>query len=438
MHYLIEMQPGGTRALAFGLSWHTTLGNHPEKVAAKIAARERASAYTRGGARSTVVGLLRTRKRSELPARRVEIFSAAAVFARAFARGPVALRLNVPGGVWLTAAFDGVVVLGTDRIYPSLQAAQAHLAQLRNTYKGLVVYGDQEGERPMPPNALLEQLDTSTRLLRPRHASVRAPAFAWAGFVCLSAWAILLYFPEQDSKTELPGQGPLTSSQALTASWESAISAWAEKTPDHGGQTLLAILRQIEKVPLAPGRWDLTEVDCWPSTWRCTTRYQRGHLGTNQGLRQHLPESWELHWPNLQQAIAQWSLQPPLPTSNLRLDTLPTRQELSLSWTSTLQGLAPALADLALGEALAVSIEAPTETRADGTTAALPATPAVLAQLPGARDLILNGPMRTFYLLALPPGSTIERLQIRRTPGSSAALAISTLSATLTGKIHVK
>lgn len=441
MKYLIEMQPGGTRALAFGLTWRTTLGNDPDAVAAKIAIREKAVAYTRGGARSTVVGLLRTKKRSELPGGRVEVYSAAAVFARAFARGPVALTMKIPGGIWLAAAFDGVVVLGTDVIHPDPAQAQAHLDQLRETYRGLTVYGDQDGERRMPPNALAHQLDASTRLKRTVRRYAQVPILAWAALASLVAWGAAdygydWYQDAQRAKREAERQAARHADPI--ASWQAAVQAWADRTPEHGGPVLQSMLQEVENVPVSAGRWELADIDCDPGAWRCSARYQRAHLGTNQELRDALPSDWALHWPNLQSAVAQWPMAQPAPVQSLRLDALSAGTDLVLSWASRLQRLSPALADLALGEPAAVTIEPPTETQPDGTpaTMALPQDPQL--RLPTARGLIVNGPMRSLYLLALPAGTTLERLQIRRTPLASAGIAASALTATLTGKIHAK
>src|SRR5690606_6953779 len=68
------------------------------------------------------------------------------------------------------------------------------------------------------------------------------------------------------------------------ASWQSAIAAWAANIPEHGGKVLPTLLKEIERVPLSANRWDLSEIDCHPATWRCTARYRRKRLGTNQGL----------------------------------------------------------------------------------------------------------------------------------------------------------
>lgn len=441
MRYLIEMQAGGTRALAFGLNWHSTLGNDPDAVAARIAIREKAAAYTRGGTRSTVVGLLHTARRSELPGRRTEVFSAAAVFARAFARGPVALTLQVPGGIWLSAAFDGVVVVGSDVIYPNRQQAQAHLAQLRETYRGLQVYGDQDDERRLPPNVLLKQLDASTRLRRTPRSYTRAPILAGGLVAALSVWAAAQYLHDRYMHAGRARQQAERAAAQTTdpiASWQAAIADWAARLPDHGGQTLQHMLQQIEQLPVSAGRWDLAEVDCQPGIWRCAARYRRARLGTNQELRQHLPESWALHWPNLDEAVAQWAMTPPATVATLNPDTLPSATALTLFWASSWQALSPALSDLALNETTQVALEAPLDTRPDGTQAplALPQDPRV--RLPIARSLIVNGPMRSLYLLDLPNGSVIERLQIRRTPGAAVALAASTLTATLTGTVHAR
>ena len=441
MKYLIEMQPGATRAMAFGLTWRTTLGNDPDAVAAKIAAREKAVAYTRGGARSTVVGLLRTRKRAELPGGRIEVFSAAAVFARAFARGPVALTMKVPGGIWLAAAFDGVVVLGTDVIHGTEAQARAHLEQLQATYRGLTVYGDHEGQRKLPPNALADQLDASTRLKRTALTYARIPVPVWMALGGLAAWlaadyGYALYRDAQYAKREAERLAAMATDPV--ASWQAAIAAWAAQIPEHGGGVLQTMLREIERVPLSADRWELAEIDCAPAAWRCSAHYRRGHLGTNQGLRDALPSGWTLHWPDLQTAVAQWPMTPPAPSATLQADALPDASEIALSWASMLQQLAPAFADLALGEPAAAAIAPPVETRPDGTQAAIAFPRHHPMRLPTSRELIVNGPMRTLYLLTLPMGSTIARLQVRRTPLASADIAASALSATLTGRIHAQ
>lgn len=439
--YLIEMQPGGNRAMAFGLTWHTTLGNNPDAVAARLAAQEKAVAYTRGGARSTVVGLLRTKKRSELPAGRVELFSAAAVFARAFARGPVALRMAIPGGIWLTAAFDGVVVLGTDVIYEDAGQAQAHLDKLRERYKGLTVYGDQDGDRRMPPNALANQLDASTKLKRVSRSIAQVPLVVWAALGLLVVWVVAdygygLYQDAQRAKRE--AERHVAVAVDPVASWRSAIHTWAQQVPNHGVNVLRTVLTDMEQVPLSAGRWELAEMDCNPHAWQCAARYKRGRLGTNEGLRQALPDEWMLHWPDLDNAVAQWRIAQPSPSQSLQIDSLMTAEDLTLSWASLLQRLSPALSDVALGDIAPVAITPPTQTQFDGTVGNIPLPTTAGVTLPAARDLIVNGPMRSLYLLDLPYGSTIEHIQIRRVPVGSAGLRASALTATLTGKIYAK
>ncbi len=438
--YLIEMQPGGTRAMAFGLTWHTTLGNDPDAVAAKIAVRDKAVAYTRGGARSTVVGLLRTRKRAELPNGRVEVFSAAAVFARGFARGRVALRMDIPGGTWLVAAVDGVVVLGTDVIYETPEEANAHLEQLRATYRGLTVYGDKGNDLRLPNNALANQLDTSTRLKRTTRSFAQVPVIVWAALALLVFWAVAdygygLYQNTQRAKRDAARQAPLPVDPV--ASWSAALRNWAGQVRNHEG-VLPILLHEMANVPLTTARWDLVDMDCTPAAWHCAARYKRGPLGTNDSFRQALPSGWEVRWTDLDNVAVRWHLPQPAPDKPLELDSLLPQEQLTLAWSSTLQRLAPALSDVALGDPTPVAIAPPTETRFDGTLANIAFPQHSELQLPVARNLIVNGPMRSLYLLDLPYGAAIDQVQVRRAPVGSPGINASALTATLTGKIYAK
>lgn len=442
--YLIEMQPGGTRALAFGLSWHTTLGNEPDAVAARLAVREKAVAYTRGGSRSTVVGLLKTRTRAALP--RAEVFSAAAVFARAFPRGPVALRMSLPGGVWLTAAYDGIVIVGTDIIHANDDDAQAHLIKLHQQYRHLLVYGDQTHDIPLPEHALAQHLDTSSRLTLTARLYARLPLSAWLLLGCFSTW-ILIDQGQQLYQSHLQRHPPAVASLPLPdplQQWQTAIDTWASNVPNHAEGTLQTLLREIEQVPLNADRWSLTQIDCSPLSWACTARFKRGRLGSNQALRLALPAQWTLQWPDLDHAVAHWQLPGQEASRNsslqhpLRIHALPTDTHLKLTWATRLQGLLPALNQASLGEANAVSIAPPMHTGPDGAMAAIPRPDPSQLSWPIARQLVVNGPMRSLYLLQLPTGSVIESLQIRHTPTTTTGLSTSTLLATLTGVLHAK
>lgn len=440
MQYLIESQAGGNRALAFGLTWQTTLGNDPDAVAAKLAAKQKATAYTRGGSRSTVVGLLKTKRRAEWP--KSEVYSAAAVFARAFPREAVAVRLKVKNGIWLAAAYDGVVVIGTDVIYSTPQAAQDHLNRLQGQYRNLVVYGDLEGDQRLPANLLVNQLDTSTRLKRTTQTYAQVPVIAWAAVGLIAAWLVVDYgytWYREYRQAQIDAQKSQAQVIDPASSWQIAIQHWASRTPDHSGTALPRVLQEIGSVPLSAGRWELVEVDCSPVVWGCNARYRRSHLGTNQALRDALPSEWSLSFPDLDNAMANWSVDNDIrsePTPALLLDAVPGGNELTLVWASTLQRLAPALANATLGEPLPVSIVPPTQTDSSGVLSNVPLPPGL--QLPISRDLAINGPMRSLHLLNLPAGALIERVQVRRVPVAKVGIDTSALVATLTGKLHAK
>lgn len=439
MEYLIESQAGGNRALAFGLTWQTTLGNEPDAVAAKLAAKQKATAYTRGGSRSTVVGLLKTKRRAEWP--KTEVYSAAAVFARAFPRQAVAVRLKVKNGVWLAAAYDGVVVIGTDVIHPTPEAAQDHLLKLKGQYRNLMVYGDQANDQLLPANLLVNQLDASTRLKRTTLTYAQVPAIAWAAVGLIAAWLVLDYGYSWYREYQQAHVDVLRAQANVvdpSKAWEEAIQAWANQTPDHSGSTLPKLLHEIGEVPLTAGRWELVEVDCSPIGWRCAARYRREHLGTNKALRESLPADWDLSFPDLNNAITSWAIssKPNIMERSGWLESLYTNQDLTVAWASTLQRLAPALADATLGEPSSVSIVSPTQTDSGGVMSNVP-LPSGLS-LPTTRDLVINGPMRSLYLLKLPPGAFVERIQVRRLPASKVGIDTSSLVATLTGKLHAK
>jgi len=349
--------------------------------------------------------------------------------------------MKMPSGVWVAAAYDGVVMVGSDVIHDSDQQAQAYLAHLQEKHKGLIVYGDQDGDQQLPPTALAGQLDASTQLKRTTRTYAQIPLLIWGILAALLAWAATDYsrsWYQSSQKLKKSALTQTTLSLDPSNSWQAAIHTWASQMPNHGGQVLQTLLYEVEKVPLTAGRWELVEVDCHPTQWRCSARYRRGHLGTNLELREALPEPWSLQWPDLQNAVAQLPLSQPSPAAALNWEHLPANADVALSWLSGLQRLAPALTDLAVGHPQEVALTPPTQIRPDGTAAAIPFPVDSALRIPTARTLVLNGPMRSLYLLSLPNGTLLDRLQIRRLPIAAVGLDNSALTVTLTGKIHAK
>lgn len=438
MKNLIQPIQGQSRALAFGLDWQTVLGENLDQLADQVAKRQRASYYTRGGSRSTVVGLLTLSRAQRKEFERLELYSAAAAFARARPQGVVAIRWNVPNGVWVAAASDGVVLTGTDVIFDSEEEAQEALDELRSRYPDLTVFGDAEGERKLSTQLLLDQLDTATKLKNAKRVVARIPAPVWVVVAMIGLWMIADYAWEWYDAREVSRRKAELSIEHIdpVAEWSKTLNSWSRSVPQHSTEDFKAILASIGEVPVTAGRWELVEITCSFVGRSCNAQYQRTHLADNLSLIRSLPGHWSVRFLDLHNASASWSIDG-LQPQTLATTELPSDSEVETYWASMYQRLAPALTDIGLSKATRVGIDPPIYSRSDGRAVAVPFPEGSSLKHPLERELVMNGPLRSLFLLNFPSSASLNTLHVRRAPTSQADIANSVLIANLTGKIYV-
>lgn len=440
MKNLIQPFAGQSRALAFGLSWHTILGEKLDDVAVKLAIRKRATHYTRGGSRSTVAGLLTLSRQQRKSYSRLTLYSAAAAFARACPRGVVAIRVTVPTGVWVAGASDGVVLTGTDVIHESEAQAQEALQALRERYAELVVYGDGENETPLPPQALVDQMDAATELRQATRVLARVPTPVWVLIGVFVAWTGIQHAWEWYEAIQAERQRAAMQVAQVdpVEAWREALNNWSKTVMTHSTGELKAILSSLGDVPAQAGRWELSEVNCTPVNQSCTAQYVRTHLGDNLSLLNALPQDWTVNFVNLNNALVSWPISG-MERRTLNLEKLPKQEVLRTSWSSLYQRLAPALSEIKLSAgAPPTEIKPPIQSREDGRPVAIPFPQGSEISMPISRELSLIGPLRSLYVLELPESTSLERLHIQYASTSQADVSRSILLATLTGKIYAQ
>jgi len=438
MRTLIEPMAGSQRALVFGLVWASVVGANPDKQARQHARKAKAQFYTRARTRSTVVGMLTLRHGKDRQLKKLDLYSAAAAFARAYDRGAVAVHLPLRGGgFWVSAAIDGMVQIGTDVIHDTAEAATQHLAQLRALHPSLLVLGHDTGEVKLQEGVFLDNLTETVKLQRTSVTASDLPLALWLG---LGVSAALLVW-------QMAGQRHAAQQQALrdanrqiqtvdpVAAWQDALHTWSQSQIMHGMPTLYAMLASIARMPVSPGRWELDGIDCQPAL--CQALYRRTRLADNPSLQAALPPDWTIQWIDMDSARV---LVPTHWQSNQRgnIAAMPHEHAYVQDVLAHWQRLRPALEDIRIGPKTVVEISAPLAPNADGNPAPLPfPTQSGLAR-PFLREVTLHAPLRTMQTLAWPDQSQVLLLQVRRNRPAEVDLAHSVFHAMLKGVIYVQ
>lgn len=442
MTSLIQPLPGDNdRALVFGLRWASSISANPEQEARRIARQARAAYYTRARARSTVVGMLILEQRNARPGRKTTLYSAAAAFARAHERGTVALRLALSDApdapIWVTAAKDGMVLVGTDNLYPSAADAQQYLDQLRNAHPDLQVFGDRDGDTPPAAGFLRDNLTVGTQLRRTTFTLPDISAGAWlllATITLLAAWQFASQWHAQRQRDR---DDAIRKAETVdpVAAWQATLAQWEQSQRMHGMPGLHAMFETAASVPFAPGRWQLTEIDCHPA--QCTAAYRRTRLADNPSLRQALDKDIAIQFTGLDAATIRLPIRwQPDTTGNIA--RMPTPQALQQDLYVHWQGLRPALGDLRIDPRTPAVITAPLGPNSDGNPAPLAFPAHAGLPYPHTQEFVINAPLRSIPYVALPAQSQILQLHIRPSDTQEPDLQRSALHATLKGILYVQ
>jgi len=438
MRTLIEPIAGSPRALVFGLVWASVIGANPDKQARQHARKAKAQFYTRARTRSTIVGMLTLPHGTDRQTKKLDLYSAAAAFARAYDRGAVAVHLPLRGGgFWVSAAIDGMVQIGADVIHDTAEAAAQHLAQLRALHPALLVLGNNASEAKLQEGVFLDNLTETVKLQR---TSVTASDLPWSLWLGLGVLAALAAWQMMGQRHAAQRQALLDASRQVNvvdpvAAWRDALHAWSHSQIMHGMPAIHAMLASIARMPVAPGRWELDAIDCQPAS--CQTLYRRTRLADNPSLQAALPPDWTIQWIDMDSARVS------VPTrwqSHQRGDiaAMPDARAYVQNVLAHWQRLRPAMEDIRIGPKTAVEIPAPLAPNADGNPAPLPFPAQSGLIRPFSREVTIHAPLRTMQALAWPAQSQALLLQVRRHRPADVDLAHSVFHAMLKGVIYVQ
>jgi len=466
VRYLIEPLAGSQQALVFGLTWASTIGANPQKQARQHARRAKAQFYTRGRTRSTVVGTLTLRhpkdtvgrplSENTLDATRqqslrrrpswlvgrktLDLYSAAAAFAHAYDRGAVAVHLPLRDGwIWVSAAVDGIVQIGSDVIHASAEAAQQHLQQLRALHPGLQVLESNaaSGQTQLREGVFLDHLGEAVKLQRVAATLSDLPMRTWLTLGALAAiliWQGIAQYRGARQQALRDASVPITAIDPVSA-WKDALHTWSQGQAMHGMSAIDAMMASIARFPVAPGRWELDTVDCQPA--HCQALYRRTRLADNPSLQAALPPEWRIQWHDMDSA----SVSAPTHWQGSQrgdITAMPDErtyvQDLLTHW----QRLRPAMEDIRIGAKTLVNIPAPVAPNADGNPAPLPFPVQSGLIRPALREITVHAPLRTIATLAWPAQSQVLLLQVHRSRRADVHLTRSAFHATLKGVMYVQ
>jgi len=435
---LIEPIAGSSRALVFGLVWASVIGAKPQQQARRHARKAKAQFYTRARTRSTVVGLLTLRRGEHRQIKTLDLYSAAAAFARAYDRGAVAVHLPLrDGGFWVGAAVDGMVQVGTDVIHDTAEAAAQHLARLRQQHPTLQVLGNGASDGRLQEGVFLDNLTEAVKLQRTAVMASDLPLALWLTLGALAALLAWQTFSQRHAAQQHALLHASRQSVAVdpVAAWRDALHTWAQHQTMHGMPTLYAMLDSIARMPVSPGRWELDAIDCQPTL--CQAWYRRTRLADNPGLQAALPPEWPIQWIDIDSARVSvpthWQSKQRGDISAM-LDEHTYVHDVLAHW----QRLRPAMQDMRIGAKTAVEIPAPLAPDVDGNPAPLPFPARSGLTRPFLREVTIHAPLRTLQTLAWPAQSQVLLLQVRRHHPSDVDLVHSVFHAMLKGVIYVQ
>lgn len=373
--YLFETIGSSNRYFVFGLNWFVVLGENLDKEAYKLARKQGADYYLRGGGRANTVGLLKTNKNGGYPDRGKELHSIAATFARTFANSIFVVRFKTPLGYWIMVAHDGLVQEGTDCFYDTIEETDGIIQGFKKMWGEIPVYGDQPNDIDMPDlGDILPQTGQYTRLKRASVSLRSIPIWGWA-IIALGAG----YFAYDEGTTRweaYQAQKRRDEQRWLqenpTQAWRQAILSWAKNTPVLGGTGIDQWGAAIASVPTHIGRWELAGFNC-SSLGKCTGEYFRMPLGSLTSFEQFMPEGWEKHPKSLNVMAVNFSF--PLELTNLLdlgVDDLPKIQESKKVELNLLQGILPIVNKVDFSQAEKAKIKAPQQEQSNGSMRAVP------------------------------------------------------------------
>lgn len=376
--------------LVFGLDWFPLIGARADRLGMRIAKRHRSTHCVLAGEEAGSVGLLAL-KAGRLQKR--PLYSAAQNVAGLFPTGTIVLLMELGAtGYWLVAIHEGAVVARTDRFYPSREAANDALAELRLAYPQLLALGEPNAPG-IPTMADIEAACSSSTQLR--RISGWRPFLPWPvqWFALVLVLALLLPAAWRILRLD-HAQASIPALKDPVQAWRDAIAHSAQGRYVHGAHGSRMLLEAFHALPAKLRGWHLRQAECVPQAvqWQCQARYERREPdASNKSFLEIIQPEWKVQFTSLDHALVVWRT----PSGAVPL----TRQRLADSkanerrFFSALQGLRAGFADVRVGKTLPIPLQAPL----DGQGRPIPRPAQLLAY--SSRSVQLSGPLRSAGLL---------------------------------------
>ncbi|MBP6020186.1 MAG: type 4b pilus protein PilO2 [Burkholderiaceae bacterium] len=420
--------PVASTTLVFGLEWFPLLGGQLRRQSLRLARKYGASHLVLSGEQAGSVGMASLRKLR--PGRTVPLQSAAQSLASLFPQGTVAVILPLQEhGWWLAAVHEGAVVVRTDRVYVSLDQAQAALSDLRVAYPQLRDLTQDAGTAPSLHD--LQASGAATSLLHKVsrwHSVLPMPVQLLALALTMVAVA-----PPVWKWSQAKGVQPQVQAQPDTQlAWELAIRQATHARCLHGLQGTQPVLNSLYELPVAIAGWHLAQVECSAgrSAWMCQGDYQRrNQIASNDGFLRLAPSLWTSRFPTLDLAKVTWTVAATctLFSSQSLQAAAHNEQYLFSAW----QAIRPAFSRMEAGQPQTLPVNPPRDNKGQALVQPIGLT------APLYREVHIQGPLRSFELL-LPHIASVEwrRLVLSLNEAIKPTLKNSQLNVTFQGVLY--
>ena len=327
--------------------------------------------------------------------------------------------------VWVCAVSEGMVVNGYDLVASEAEALE-RIRELSKRYPdgALVHFGD----GALLPEAQILTLQELQDMAR-QHASdcrmqpTRKNQVALRKTVSILVVLCLIvgakYAFDQYRRyrvAETARLAALAAKPQISAqqAWDKGLGDWLEGSSQATPRALGQLLDGLSAVRTEISGWELQEVACSraKTRWGCTANFQRPaatRVTTAQFLAS-LPAGWKADWGGVDKAVARFGFD--AEANKVSLTSLGDSKETLLPLLGHLQHNSRAFGKVEIGQAVAVPVVLPKNP--DGS--AIVIDPAKVKPIVVATEVVLNGPMRSFYkMLDQPISWKSIRLDISRT-----------------------
>ena len=431
---------GGDAVWLFGLHWTPLIGGRADTQARSRARRAQATHYVWGGERGIVAGY------GQLPALRTQRWCAAALaFARTCSEGIAAALVSLPDGrMWLIAAQDGTVIARTDALFDGPVEAQAALDALMQALPGCRTLDVPD------PDAFLHALCSTPA---PQWA-LRAVEPAWLrqarrlkvvlGVPAVALVAAMVWQTSQPSRLDESPQPNTLSAAQRALLWHTAVRQQWGATQVHLPDELRRVMDSLQRLPIDLAGWGLRQAICRAASavWHCEAQFVRdASTANNATFNARVPAGWHVRFDLLQGAALTWTVPSAVtPLSAVmtwsqgdigELADLQRERRVDVHFASHMQRISAAFTHVSLSARQAVPLMPPVD------AAGLPIARTDAMPELWQRALRIEGPLRSFALLAHPPATIAwHEIAVGVDTPPDVSIKLSPLTARLTGLVY--